>query len=105
MNKYLLCLFVLLLTGSWRLSAQAELVSFTQRNDLLGPASGGISNSDCAVDMNKDGLDDIVRVQNDGINVDYQRTDGTFSHQFFPVSFSNSPNWSICAADIDENGY
>lgn len=105
MNKYLLCLFVLLLTGSWQLSAQAELVSFTQRNDLLGPASGGISNSDCAVDMNKDGLDDIVRVQNDGINVDYQRTDGTFSHQFFPVSFSNSPNWSICAADIDENGY
>ena len=65
MNKYLLCLFAILLTGSWQLSAQqAELVSFTQRNDLLGPASGGISNSDCAVDMNKDGKNELIYAGN-----------------------------------------
>lgn len=105
MNKYLLCFFAILFASSWQLSAQATLVTFTERNDLLGQVNGGISNSDCAVDMNKDGLDDVVRVQTTGINVDFQRLDGTFSHQFYPVSFDNSPSWSICAADIDENGH
>ena len=103
MNKYLLCCLALMLGSSWQLFAQP--VSFTQRNDLLGTATGNIANSDCAVDMNKDGLDDAVRVQTNGINVDYQNPDGTFTHQFFPADFNNNPSWSICAADIDENGH
>lgn len=101
MKRYLLSIFVLTLACTW---LAAQPVSFTNTPGLLGAASGNTT-SDCAVDMNKDGLDDIVRVQNNGVNVDYQRPDGTFSHEFYPVSFNNSPSWSICAADIDENGH
>lgn len=104
MKRYLLSSIALMLACCWQLAAQPEPVSFTNTPGLLGAASGNTTN-DCAVDMNKDGLDDIVRVQTNGVNVDYQRADGTFSHQFYPVSFNNSPSWSICAADIDENGH
>ena len=104
MNKYLLSLLALMIASCWQLAAQPEPVSFTNQSGLLGAVTGGTVN-DCAVDMNKDGLDDVVRVQNSGIHVDLQRPDGTFSHTFHPVSFNNSPSWSICAADLDENGH
>ena len=79
MNKYLLSLLALMIASCWQLAAQPEPVSFTNQSGLLGAVTGGTVN-DCAVDMNKDGLDDVVRVQNSGIHVDLQRPDGTFSH-------------------------
>ncbi len=66
---------------------------------------GGTSQADLASDMNNDGYDDVVRVMADGIHIDYQQPDGTFTHSFFPMTIVNMPSWSICAADIDDNGY
>jgi hypothetical protein len=85
------------------LSPQAQ-VSFTNSSSIIGTITGS-GYEDCAVDMNGDHLDDIVRVVGSGIYIDYQQMDGTFDQTFFPLSIENPPSWSICAADIDENGY
>ncbi len=66
---------------------------------------GGTSYADCAADMNSDGYDDVVRVMADGIYIDYQQPGGTFTPAFFPLAIINLPSWSICAGDIDENGF
>lgn len=79
-------------------------ITFTNSNSLLQSISGS-SIRDCAVDMNGDNLDDIVRVTNAGIYVDYQQNDGTYNGVFYQMNIQNMPNWSICAADIDANGY
>jgi len=88
----------MLLCTNW-LAAQA--VTFSN-NSLLNPGSGS---SRCVVDMNGDFLDDVVRTSNTGLTIDYQQTDGSFTQNFFAVPFQNSPSWSICAGDIDNNGF
>ncbi|MEZ4984169.1 MAG: FG-GAP-like repeat-containing protein [Saprospiraceae bacterium] len=103
MQRLLLAGMILFLTGTNYLIAQPDPVSFTNRSDLISGAGSGTN--DCAVDMNGDYLDDIVRVQSNGIRIYFQRLNGTFSNTFFPASFSNSPNWSICAGDMDDNGF
>ncbi len=87
----------------WSTMLLAQEVSFYQETSLL-ESTGGFGINDCAVDMNGDYLDDVVRVANNGLNIDFQQTDGSFTHQFFPVDFDNSPSWSICAGDLDGNG-
>ncbi|MEL7220312.1 MAG: FG-GAP-like repeat-containing protein [Bacteroidota bacterium] len=100
-NYLLLSLSMLLIFAG---TGWSQTVSFTNQSELLGNVSGGGFGSNCAVDMNGDNLDDVVRVQNNGINVDYQQADGTFEHVFIPAEFNNSPSWSICAGDVDQNG-
>jgi hypothetical protein len=65
----------------------------------------GFSYGDCGADMNGDGLDDIVRVTDAGLYIDYQQPNGSFVGAYFTMTVSNLPSWSICAADIDDNGY
>ncbi len=65
----------------------------------------GFSYGDCGVDMNGDGLDDIVRVTDAGIYIDYQQPNGSFVGAYFSMSLDHVPSWSITAADIDDNGY
>lgn len=79
-------------------------VTFSTQNNLIQNI-GGTSVADCAADMNGDGLDDIVRVMNNGIYIDYQQSNGTFTPAFYPMSIMTSPSWSIVAADIDGNGF
>ncbi|WP_306643677.1 FG-GAP-like repeat-containing protein [Sanyastnella coralliicola] len=79
-------------------------VSFTNMNSLL-QSTADFSVEDCAVDMNGDKLDDVVRVTYNGIYIDYQQEDGTFVGEYFPMTIQNPPTWSIAAADIDENGH
>ena len=93
-------LFVLALTGSASLLAQP--VTFTNRDDLISSYS---LNSEVAVDMNGDNLDDYVRVASSGVGIDYQKTDGTFTSQFYSMSISNPPTWSIAAGDMDGDGF
>lgn len=83
----------------------AQNVSFIREPGLLNPVSGFTAYSDCAVDMNDDHLDDIVRTGNKGIYIDFQQLDGSYSQQFFPVSIISPPSWSICAGDLDNNGF
>lgn len=78
-------------------------VSFTNDTDKLGDFNG--AGSQLAVDMNGDYLDDYVRVSENGIGVDYQQQDGTFNSVMFNMPIQNTPNWSIAAGDLDENGF
>lgn len=57
-------------------------------------------------DMNGDGLNDIIRL-NDGmiLSIEYQEEpDSIFSTYLFGQT-SNWKEWSICIADVDKNGY
>ncbi len=101
-NHYKIFIFFLTLCLSQGLLAQ---VSFTNMGSNLNSLPGGASYEDCAVDMNGDFLDDVVRVTNDGIYIDYQQPDGSFTQTEFLMTLQNYPTWSLCAGDIDNNGY
>ena len=82
-----------------RVSAQ---IAFTQVTDVI---PGGFGGPECAVDMNGDFLDDIVRANSSGITIYYQQMDGSFTSQNFPMSIQYPADWSIAAGDLDNNGY
>jgi hypothetical protein len=92
----------LLSVGFFVMTTQGQ-VTFTNQGSMLANI-GTTSSADCAVDMNGDGLDDVVRVVSTGIYIDYQ-TESGFNSVFYPMNIINDPSWSICAADIDGNGY
>jgi len=83
----------------------AQPVVFTNQSDILNPVAGFTLYADCALDMNGDRLDDIVRVGNKGLYIDYQHLDGSFSQHFFSIPIQAPPRWSICAGDLDNNGF
>ncbi|HUR31298.1 MAG TPA: FG-GAP-like repeat-containing protein [Saprospiraceae bacterium] len=102
--KNFTCLKFLLLTAlTFHLKAQP--VVLTNHSDLLNRVIGFVDFADCAVDMNGDYLDDVVRVGGKGIYIDFQNADGTFSQKFFNVFVHEFPSWSICAGDLDKNGF
>lgn len=80
----------------------AAQVTFTNQSGLLGNYA---DSSEAAADMNNDGLDDYIRVSSNGIGIDYQNPDGTFTSQMHSMSIQNVPNWSIAIGDLDGNGY
>lgn len=92
-------LFLLFNVGGY-----GQSVSFSNMSSMLGPISG-YSYEDCAVDMNGDYLDDVVRVTSLGIYIDYQLPAGGFEQTFHSMLVQNPPTWSICAADINNSGY
>ncbi|MBK9512306.1 MAG: VCBS repeat-containing protein [Flavobacteriales bacterium] len=57
------------------------------------------------VDMDSDGLDDVVSVTTSNININYQLAGGGFNTVNLPNdTVANSPSWSLCAGDLDGNG-
>ena len=80
-------------------------VSFTNQSGLLNTVAGFSTFSDCALDMNGDLLDDAVRVGKRGLFIDFQRPDGSFFQKYFPMPVQSLPEWSICAGDLDNNGF
>lgn len=60
----------------------------------------------CVVDMNGDGLDDIVSVDNTNININYQNAGGGYTNTIYTTTYADyQPSWSMCAGDLDGNGY
>jgi hypothetical protein len=61
----------------------------------------------CVVDMNGDGIDDIVGVSSQNLKIHYQQPGGTFSISSFSVSGTGTtlPSWSIAAGDYNRDGY
>ena len=58
------------------------------------------------VDMNSDGLDDIVSIQASNINIFIQKPEGGFEEVNFSTEQANhTPGWSMAAGDFDRNGY
>lgn len=94
--------FLIFLALTTQLAAFSQ-VTFTAQSGLLG-AIGGSSYEDCAVDVDGDGLDDVVRVINGTMYVDYQQPGGTFSQQSWAISPNAYPTWSLCAGDLNADG-
>jgi hypothetical protein len=82
----------------------AQQVSFTNQANLLQPTFG-FAFSNCAVDMNGDFLDDVVRVGSGALFFDYQQPGGSFLQKAIPLDVFAEPDWSICAGDLDRNGF
>ncbi len=82
----------------------AQQVTFSNQSFLLGEVEGS-SFEDCTVDMNNDNLDDIVRITTGHLYIDYQQPDGTFTQQDFAINFQVYPTWSMCAGDLNEDGF
>ncbi len=60
----------------------------------------------CVVDMDADALDDAVDVTATNIHVNYQLSGGGFNSVNIPTSAADyTPSWSMCAGDLDKNGY
>lgn len=58
------------------------------------------------VDMDNDGLDDAVSVTQSAVSINYQQSDGGLLPVNIPTEFADFPaSWSLCAGDLDENGY
>lgn len=80
-------------------------ISFTKQTKLLTPEQHYSGVAIAVLDMNGDGRDDIVRM-NQGImlSVEYQTGPGeAFRHQAVTNEFGDS-QWGICAGDVDNNG-
>jgi hypothetical protein len=83
----------------------AQPVTFTPNDTLLQRITGFANYADCVVDMNGDYLDDVVRIGSKGVFIDYQQEDGSFEGKQYNFIVESPPSWSICAGDIDNNGY
>lgn len=86
------------------LNANAQF-GFTNSNSRLTPTSMRSGNCVTVVDVNNDGLDDIVRMdQSQDLWVDLQNRNGLFtSYNTGTVSGSNV--WGMAVADFDHNGW
>ncbi|NUN99964.1 MAG: VCBS repeat-containing protein [Saprospiraceae bacterium] len=83
------------------LSAQ---VSFTKANTGLANSFSGVAIA--VVDMNADGFDDIVHLNQGRIlTIEYQKPDGSGFTTLEVGSVSGQSQWSMCVADVDNNGY
>lgn len=90
---------------SFSVSAQ---LSFTNSSDLLTYTNVRSSHPMTIVDVNGDGLDDIVRLANGfEMYVAFQQLDGTFIEILiddFSETIASEDAWGMCAADINGNG-
>lgn len=60
----------------------------------------------CVVDMNNDGLDDLVGVSTNNLRIHFQQPGGTFTVSNFGVAGNSyMPTWSIAAGDYNRDGY
>ncbi|HEY0031250.1 MAG TPA: FG-GAP-like repeat-containing protein [Bacteroidia bacterium] len=79
--------------------------SFTNSNSLISATS----NSGCAisvVDLNNDGLDDIVKMdQSTTLVVDMQNQNGSYTHYSLGNITGTSRVWGMAVADVDHNGW
>jgi len=71
----------------------------------------GTGDSRAVVDMNGDGLDDIINIPEtgndttDSINVFYQNEDGTFTEKNIATPAVPFPFWSVAAGDYNRDGF
>jgi len=104
MKRLQLPLVLAALFFAGNLSAQ---IHFSNKTNLLTPAKHYSGVAIAVLDMNGDGHDDIVRM-NQGVElmIEYQRgANQPFAHlEVGPVP-ADGPQWGMCVADLDNNGF
>ncbi|MEM8906861.1 MAG: choice-of-anchor L domain-containing protein, partial [Bacteroidota bacterium] len=80
-------------------------VAFSDMTHLLPNPNFSSGVAVAVADMNNDGLDDIIRMNDATIlEINYQQADGGPFFNYFFGSLQ-STQWAITIADVDENGY
>ncbi|MGK0317809.1 MAG: hypothetical protein ACI86M_004055, partial [Saprospiraceae bacterium] len=80
-------------------------VTFTNKTDELINSPGRSGVALAVIDMNDDGLDDIVRLDEaSDLYVEYQSQDGSVFETLTFGSITSSNQWSMCIGDVDNNG-
>jgi len=106
MRKQLLTMLAVVICLSFILnqSAQAQF-AFTNSNNLLS----GTSHSGCSVtvvDVNNDGMDDILKMDDSkNLVLELQNRDGSFTSTNLGTIPDNNNVWGMSAADVDHNGW
>jgi ASPIC and UnbV/FG-GAP-like repeat/Ig-like domain CHU_C associated/Secretion system C-terminal sorting domain len=78
--------------------------TFTDATNLL-PNAYHSGNCTGVTDMNSDGLDDIIILDNStDLKIAYQQTDGSFVVEDYGT-VSNEGQWGMCIGDIDNDGH
>lgn len=93
--------------GSCMLGALSSFgqFAFTNMNSLI-PTATHSGNSISVVDVNNDGLDDLVKMdQSTTLMVDLQKQNGTFTHYNLGNISGSSRVWGMALADVDHNGW
>ncbi len=79
-------------------------ISFSSGNSALVNASLSSGVAIGVTDMNGDGLDDIIRLDNaSSLEIEYQNTNGNFTRLNY--GSTGTSKWGMAIADIDKNGY
>jgi len=98
----------LLLACQCLLASLSAQISFTNKTGLLTPTDHHSGVAIAIIDMNGDGLDDVVRLdQGFSLNIQYQ----TSPNQAFTPKMvgalggSMESQWGMCTADVDNDGY
>ena len=103
-NVLILITAAICLGTTFSQSAFAQF-SFTNANNRLSATS----HSGCSVtvvDVNNDGLDDILKMENSiDLVLELQNRDGSFSRTDLGPIPDNSAVWGMAAADVDHNGW
>lgn len=96
-------LFILWLFAASRSTAQ---ISFTNRAHLLSPDKHYSGVAMAVLDMDGDGRDDIVRM-NQGyfVSIAYQNAPGENFTTRPLQAVATESQWGMCAGDVDNNGY
>jgi hypothetical protein len=84
------------------LSAQ---ISFTNQAELFNNQgfNSGVPMGVC--DMNNDGLDDLIRLDNrDDLYIEFQESDGSFTSIFLD-NYGDNDTWMVTAADVNNDGF
>ncbi|GAB4496426.1 MAG: hypothetical protein OHK0019_28110 [Saprospiraceae bacterium] len=104
MKRLQLPLLLAALFFAGNLSAQ---IHFSNKTHLLTPAKHYSGVAIAVLDMNGDGHDDIVRMnQGFQLAIEYQAAPNQpFTHLNVGPVPSEGPQWGICSADIDNNGF
>ncbi len=93
----------LLISGLCTQSGLAQF-SFSDASTRLGNQTIRSGAAMGVVDMNNDGLDDIIRLdQAQTLYISYQASNGNFSN--FNAGVLQGTQWSLCVADVDRNNF
>ncbi len=80
-------------------------IDFTNKNSLFSTSSFSSILIVGVADMNADGLDDIIRLENaENLTIEFQSNGNQFQNYAFG-NVSNDQQWNIAVADVDNNGF